>query len=252
MQLEQRTVRTSKGDIPLWGRFGQHDASRPVLLVIRGAFGGRDDWTILVSAFPQADVVLAHLPGMYTPFLDRSSVPDFAAAFDEVITRMFANRRVVVMGLSIGGLVAMSLKAKEMAAVVACDPPLSTIGLWPMRDKLREIVTSELVTPSLLAWVENIFGVTPRGEVNVDYRGVLGGTTVPTSIVVGGVPLEPERALAQFPSFVSSADREVLNACPGLEVMLAPDAGHNLAKTAAWLVVVAVNGAILTAQSQIR
>lgn len=241
--LERKNYRTSRGDVPLWGVFEEHDPARPVLLLIRGAFAGAEDWTVFISAFPQADVVLAHLPGMHSPFLRRSSIGDFAKAFDEVIARAFQGRRVVVVGLSMGGLVALSLQAEPVGGIIACDPPLSTDRLWPLIDMFRGNLADQATSPDLCKWITNLFGLTLTDVANVDYRPLLDALRFKVDIIIGGVPLEPARPLDAQPGLMTQEDRAFVIAHPMVRSLVVPG-GHNVPRAAPWQVVAVVNRAL--------
>jgi pimeloyl-ACP methyl ester carboxylesterase len=216
-----RTFQTSLGPVPLWGNLDRFDAARPLLLVIRGAFAGLEDWTKFVHGAPGANVALAHLPGMHSPHLSECSVPAFARAFDEVADQLGLTDPVV-LGLSIGGLVGFAMK--RAAAVVAIDPPLSTAGLWPLIPRLRAAVADQ---PELADWVESLFGVTGSGVEDRDYSGLPAGSA-PGFVLLAGDPLEPERRIDRLPSLVSEADRQAYARLPHLKTMVIPDTGHNL------------------------
>ncbi|WP_304170144.1 alpha/beta fold hydrolase [Phenylobacterium aquaticum] len=243
MSLEIKVVPTDFGDIWLRARFNRQAPDRPILLIIRGAFARLDDWTILTQVFRQADVVIADLPGFNCPGLSVASVPEFALAFEQAIDSAFSDRKVVVFGMSIGGLVAMSLRNARVAGVIACDPPLTTIDLWPLRAMLREYVERETTTPYMLQWVEKVFGVTAEGAVNVDYTGLLDHLPRPTTIIVATEPLEPERPVSSIPGLINAADRKRIFAMTDIGCF-SSKGGHNVALQDKWTVAATINLAL--------
>jgi pimeloyl-ACP methyl ester carboxylesterase len=240
----KRSFRTSCGEVPLWAPFDRHVPAKPVLLVIRGAFAALDDWTVMVDAFSQADVVQAHLPGMHSPFHQPGGIAGFGRAFDEVIDQAFAGRRVVVLGLSMGGLVAMTLRSSAVTQVIACDPPLSTAGLWPLIPELQAKLADSAVGAELRSWITDLFGVSAAGVENVDYRPLLDGLTVRTDIIIAALPLEPERDLPVQPGFMSADDRAFVRRHPKVRVLIAPNTGHNVPRHAPWVMTAVVNRAL--------
>lgn len=256
MQLLTRVVPTKRGDIWLRGEFNREAPDRPILLIIRGAFAKLSDWTILISVFRQADVVIADLPGINCPFFRESSVAEFAKAFDEAIESTYADRKVVVFGMSIGGLVAMSLHHPSITRVIACDPPLTTIDLWPMRPTLERYfdgetknINGEDVTQDIQKWVKNIFGFTSIENENVDYTEILDQLTRPTTIIVASEPLEPRRQLASFPGLINAADRQRIFSKAGV-TSFSSVGGHNVALHDKYTVAATINLALYEADRQ--
>ncbi|MDB5494461.1 MAG: hypothetical protein JWP86_1798 [Phenylobacterium sp.] len=127
-------VTTAFGRIPL-GRISD-DPARPVLLVIRGVLLPADHMGGLVDDLAdEADVLLAHLPGMHSPTLVSTDLATMTAAFREVLDTQLAGRRVVLFGMSAGGLVALGLaKAAQVKTLVLLDPFLRVEDCWALRE----------------------------------------------------------------------------------------------------------------------
>jgi len=222
--MGKQNFQTSLGEIPLWGELSGFSRTRPLLLVIRGAFADFDQFEGLSAVLPHVDVALAHLPGMHTPYLERSSIPAFAQAFDEAVAAAFPGRAVNVLGASMGGLVAMALKG-PVRSIVGIDPPLSTATLWPLTELLRRKRTE---SAALADWIWQIFGVDGKRIENRDYRPLLKELNAPTRILLGSEPLAPERPLAELPSLVSEDDIAAYRANPKVNLRAVADTGHNI------------------------
>ena len=220
---EGRVFDTSRGPILVHGRLDDFRAGRPLLVMIRGAFPEIDQMVELGARFPQADFAWWDLPGMHSPAFAESSVAGFARAMDEAIDLAFPGRPVNVLGLSIGGTVALHLRNPFVRAVVACDPPLSTGGLWPIRDRFRLQGRAGFAD-----WVWALFGIDDEGVVNRDYRAALEGLHRPVRVLLGADPLEPERPTPRTPSLVSREDRALYAAHKGVDVLVVEGAGHNI------------------------
>jgi pimeloyl-ACP methyl ester carboxylesterase len=219
-----RGVRTSFGVIPLCSE--GLDTSRPVILAIRGAFAPFDQLSWLGAQLPEAEVVVAHLPGLIGPLPEAVSIQGFANAFRELIETIYAGRQVVVVGASIGGLVALSLNSDRVKGVVAIDPPLSTAKLWPLRD------WAETARPALSVahqeWLWRILGYGPKVEDRC-YDSVIENLKRHAHVIVAGVALHPRRNLASMPGLLDAADIALLRSHPLLTVRVAREAGHDVA-----------------------
>lgn len=223
LTLEQRTFATSLGDVVFTGAFEAFSPSRPLCLVVRGAYASADAYAKLPSHIPEADVLLAHLPGHNSPFLTTCSVPAFATAFDEAVSSL--GRSPHVMGVSIGGLVAMSMRRAK--TVLAVDPPLQTAALWPLLPALQGRAVNPR-HPREAEWVRGVFGVTNDRIENIDYRPVVEAVSCPTVVLVAGEPLEPPGGPDPMPGLITAADREWLGKRGDVTVLRAAGAGHNI------------------------
>ena len=225
-RTETVEVRTSLGVIPLTGHFGDKVA----LLAINGAFIAANSLARLPTLLAaDAECVVAQLPGEHAPALAETSLAAFARAFDEVVETLGPS---VVMGHSVGGLVALAMRSPSVRAVVALDPPLLPAKMWPVIGALR----GDLVGPRR-DFIEALFGVSAEGIEPRDYRPLLDGLCRPTTVVVGSDPLMPPRAFERAPSFVDEPERALFAAHPMITLRVAPNSGHMLHNHASdWLV----------------
>jgi pimeloyl-ACP methyl ester carboxylesterase len=216
-----RTFQTSFGPVPVRGDLARFEASRPIVMVIRGAFPDPEAMTLLQGWFPDADVVIVDLPGMHSPFFEESSIAAFAAAFDEILAE-FDRRQAVAVGISTGALAAFAMR--RIARLIAIEPPLSTAAAWPLVPNFRE---RALESADLARWIEAVFGISPDRIENRDYTGLV-DSSAPGVVMVGETPLEPMRPFERMPSLVAAPDRAKILAQPHLSVMTIPGAGHNV------------------------
>jgi pimeloyl-ACP methyl ester carboxylesterase len=235
--LVRRDVTTRFGVIALWSRPGVFGASpRPVVLAIGGSFSPAEDLKNLPNAVGiLADVCIMRLPGAGAPPLSSLAIADMAQAVGELIETTFPLRPVVLLGVSIGAVVALGVRAANIARVVAIEPPLVTGGLWPVVAPLREALGK---TQDRLAhhMAFRIFGIAAQEVEDRNYLDVLRGLRAPADVVLGGAPLEPERPVDRFPSLVGAAERRALARNPRIRLHVAPDAGHNVVAQAPRLV----------------
>lgn len=213
---------TAFGRIQLVGAVSD-DRSRPVLLVIRGLFPRPDylEWLIDELA-PQADVLLAHLPGFHTPTLTRSDLATITAAFAEALGQAAADREVVLVGMSAACLTVLGLAAEPMVRrLVLVEPFLEVRRCWALREYLGLKAPKDSLAR---AWLEAYLGADLAG----DFRPLAAGAPPGTLVLVGETPLDPPRALNALPSLASEAEREVWRALSGVELVVCPGVGHDI------------------------
>jgi len=223
--MQTTTVQTRLGPIPLQAPPGALASAKPIVLVITGAWAEpRDMIKTPAVVGPAWDAAVMRLPGNGTPSLTETSIAGWARAVGELVDTVFARRAVVLMGLSVGALVALGARSPRVRRVIAVEPPLVMEKLWPMAPGLRARWRD---SPADRAVIEAVFGVTATGAEPRHYFDLFDGAP-PADIVLGEIPLLPERPLERFPSFVDEPERAWLAARPGVTLHVAPGAGHNI------------------------
>ncbi|MBL8554274.1 MAG: hypothetical protein JNL41_08350 [Phenylobacterium sp.] len=223
--MEREPIRTRLGVVPVTGRLGAFDLSRPLVFVIRGAYPDPELMHRLPDLLPEADVALVDLPGMHSPFFAEPGVEAFARGYDEVLATRFPGRRTVALGLSTGALAALAMQGPER--LVLMEPPLETGALWPFLPRLAGEVR-RTARREAKAWVEAVFGVTAEGVEGRDYRPLLTACRKPGVVMVGGVPLDPPRDLERPPSYVTADAIGLVIRHPTLKLAVIGGAGHNI------------------------
>ena len=224
--MERTDVATSLGVIPLWAPAGALTSGKPVVLVITGAWAEANDMMKTPGVVgPAWDAAVMRLPGNGTPWLAETSIEAWAEAVGELIETALAGRAMVLVGLSVGALLALAVRSPQVRRIVAVEPPLVMSKLWPMAGALaarwREV-------PEERAFLAAVFGVT--GEATREERTWwrLFDGAPPVDMVLGEVPLLPPRDLPRFPSFVDGPERDGLRTRPRIRVIEVPGAGHNI------------------------
>lgn len=122
----------------------------------------------------------------------------------------FVSPETVVIGESLGGLVALGLGSKGIRGVIAIDPPLTTAKAWPVRLSLVDYAKKN---PGRGAdGLLSIFGYNQNGSIEDKiYYDYIRTSIAPTFIVTGDVPLHPQRSSAVPPCLVDDVDRYFLN-----------------------------------------
>jgi hypothetical protein len=221
---EPMVIETSLGPIPVWHLPGMLASRKPVILTLTGAWASPDVMGKMQRVVGEDwDAGLMRLPGNGAPPLTETSIAAWSRALGELVESAFAGRIVVLLGLSVGALVMLGVRSPLVRRVIALEPPLVMDKLWPMIGDLRVKWRDE---PHERPVVEAVFGVTGDSSLDRRYFGLFDGARPPVDIVVGDIPLLPERALARFPSFVDMPERAWIAAQPGVSLHVAPGAGH--------------------------
>jgi hypothetical protein len=150
----KREIETPLGPVWLWGR----DTGQPVLLLICGTFANFAVLDHLWKFTPGVDVWRAHLPGNHSPPLAATSVGAFAGAFSHAIERAFGDRPVLATGLSVGGLVAMGLRAPGLKRLLLVEPPVLTAGISTLAD------VRDQAPPGFEDFLWNVLGLAPAAS----------------------------------------------------------------------------------------
>ncbi|THD59342.1 alpha/beta hydrolase [Phenylobacterium sp.] len=223
--MQTTVVQTGLGPIPLWAPPGALTSAKPMVLVITGAWAPADEMIRTAQVVgPAWDAAVMRLPGNGTPVLAETSVAAWGGAVSDLIGIALAGRPVMLVGLSIGALVALAVRHPRVARIVALEPPLDTGKLWPLAERLQARWRE---TPADRTFLEAVFG---QGAASLEGRtyGHLFAGAPPADVALGEVALYPERPLPRFPSFVDTPEREWLARQPGVALHVAPGAGHNI------------------------
>jgi len=236
-------VRTRDGAICLYARREVllADSGRPVLVMIHGALRNSSvlfGWIDLCA--PDLDVAFVDLPGHgHSQAGGPVTVEALAANVADAISGVLGDRTVVVVGESLGGLVALAMagsKEGPVQAVIAADPPLSTAKLWHIRTALIDAMQKDAENQFLRSLALNIFGFGADGSVHERlYYNFIEQAQLPMLILTGDVPLFPMRNVNAVPCLVDAVDRYVIGqASKGkARVELVADCGHVLLVDAA-------------------
>jgi hypothetical protein len=228
-ELARTDAATRLGVLPVWSRPEALNSTKPVVVAIQGLLAGPDDLSRLPGVLGQvADAAVVRLPGAGVPALADPSLAAMAEAIGEAIGRLFPNRPVVLLGVSIGAVVALAVRAPSLRRIVAIEPPLRTAELWPLDAPLRRHLAARPLDVEARSLFGELFGVTAEATTPRDYLPLLDALDRPADVLLGGQPLAPPRRLDGFPSLVDAAARARLAACPRVRLHLAPGAGHNL------------------------
>jgi hypothetical protein len=226
--IDQLILNTSTCMIGLVGRL-RTDRSRPALLIVGGAFPPRGLMHEYVDDFAGASVLVANLPGSTTPIANQD-IKEITVGFRELIDTLLGDTPTVVCGISTGCLVTLGLTSPNIYHQVAVEPFLSTRDLWPFIEHARSRLAGQPESEHLRSFLWQTFGITAETVEDRDYGHLLDNLKTPTDVLVGELPLLPERPTPRWPSFTSEADRARLRAHPLVSFHEGPkDTGHSVA-----------------------
>jgi len=155
------------------------------------------------------------------------TVQNITSMFLEALDVVGGRSNAIVVGESLGGLVAMGMSSHVGASIVI-DPPLSMHDQWPIREMERKYGVGSKVFPSpLFELCIGRGGDSPsKSYVDMIYR-----CSKSTCFICGSIPLMPPRPLPDSPSLVKPEELEIIRA-QGLRLEVV-EGGHDLFHQAA-------------------
>jgi len=207
------TLQTGAGPLGLVGRI-HTDRPRPGLLAVSGSFPSKTYLHDLVDHFRGANVLVVNLPGMSGVPWSSATPAQLSEGLAEAVRRLLGDLPTVVLGASTGNLVALGLRLPNICRRVAVEPFLQTRDLWPFIANCRQRLAANPGDSGLAHYLDSLFGIGATTVENRDYRHLLAAITVPTTVIVGQIPLLPQRPLEVWPSFTSEEDRAAFEANP--------------------------------------
>lgn len=211
------------------------DRSKSAVVLIHDLFaspGALASWYARLE--PEAEVVLAALPGHgVAPKFTEGGWDNLVAAYAQSLSVMLPGRRVLVVGLGLGGALALALNAYGYASI-AVDPILSTAKLWPIEAAIRQAIASgQDLDPAflfdLVGWRDDAI-VEDRS-----YGDLLDRLKAPVLVLTGDQALGEARPLPSAPALLTEADFDLLAGYPDVRVRMVQDCGHDVLGQAAGL-----------------
>ena len=192
-------------------------ADRPLVALIHGAFRSSYEVQHLLPALKEfADVTMIDLPGHgRSPPIYPATVENMTRSIYQALVGAFPDRQVLVVGESIGGLVALGLGGMDdpgpLQAVLALDPPFSVSKLWSVSNSIRARIAEIDGDPFSAALTTDVFGMTKIGQQDRIFYPLLGGLKVPTLIATGDNPPFPVRQHKGLVCLFDEVDAFVIN-----------------------------------------
>lgn len=218
------------------GHTEEGDPSLPVVVMIHGTFRRASvlaPWAYRLDAV--ARVLLLDVPGHGQSLpLFPPSLEELSRAIGKAASIFTQNRPVILVGESLGGLIALKLGAgsgMDIRHVIAFDPPLTTSKLWSAQANIQRLSEHRELSPFEKELTRQIFGVTigaPEIEERI-YYDVVDRCRVGATIVTGDNPLFPPRPNAGSPCLFDAVDRYVVQRLkPDISIRTVAGAGHAL------------------------
>lgn len=215
---------TDPGDLAAYVAmpFGVSGPDFPLVVFLHGAgrkAGVFQPWRKLLQG--KADVCMVDFPGHgRSPAMLPASLEAMTGAVDRLLRTYFAERRILLVGESFGGLVGMTLGRGEpdnpIKAVLAADPPFTTAKQWAVVNSFRAKFTREPEDTFFFSFAEEVFGITPTEVHERIYYPILGKLAVPTMLVTGDLPMLPPRRVDSVACLIDPVDEFVIdNLYPG-------------------------------------
>ena len=180
-----------------------------------------------------ADVLLVDIPGhLRSTGLASPTLDAMADWIHEGLKVGLAGRRALLVGESLGGLIAMRIAGDAgptpVRAVLAVDPPMTTSKQWTIGVTVEQMVRS--IGPGDIAnLAEAIFGIFGNRREERIYYPLLADLKAPVTLATGDNPLMPPRSGAVHPCLLDAVDRYVIDACyPGAVDIRTFTGGHHL------------------------
>jgi pimeloyl-ACP methyl ester carboxylesterase len=230
-------ARYPDGGLVVYSSSPWHGPPRPVVVLIHGALRWSEtlsDWGDDLADI--ADLALIDLPGhgRSDPVFP-ASVEVMADRIGQAVMAGLANRQVLLVGESLGGLLALTIAGLAdrgpVRAVLAADPPLTTRKLRNVHANLTKYVRDNpeaaTFTKSLAFEVFGMSGQTIEERI---YYPVIGRLKVPAMIVTGDQALYPRHERSAVACLVDDLDRFVLGEfyADKVAVRQIKDADHRL------------------------
>jgi hypothetical protein len=207
--------------IPVTGNF----TPEVKVLAITGMLAPPDEMERLpVVVGPTYGGLVAHLPGHSAPHLSETSLAAFASAFDQVAEAVGAS---VVLGMSVGALVALSMRSPSIKTVVAAEPPLETAKVWQLIPIMRQTMGDHA------EFYREVIGFDGQTLFGRSYLHLLDDLPYPTAFIVGGRLPFPVRESPNFLSTVDEAQRKLIARSKNASLHVGENAGHAVHRHAA-------------------
>ena len=154
------SVTTRLGVVRLQTSPGPGEQVRPLVFALPSSLSTPENFAALHERLELlADMCVMTLPIGAAYDLAAHTVEGLTALVGELLESRYRDRPVVLLGASIGAVIAMGVRARNLARIVAVEPPLVTAGLWPVLDAFGKHLR-QVRDPLSDAYIAGAFGVT--------------------------------------------------------------------------------------------
>lgn len=158
-----------------------------------------------------ADLLFIDLPGHgNSDPITETTLPSIADQVRKAIEAVFPARRVLIVGESVGGLIALQIGATwpgAVAGILAADPPLAMRKLYNAQWIMKKLSKGSEFMQRLS---EEVFGVYGDRIEDRFYYDLIGACHCPVSILTGDLELLPPRQIDGAPCCLDGTDRYIV------------------------------------------
>ena len=184
-----------------------------------------------------ADLYWIDLPGHGESDLPKDkpvNLDTVAECVAKVVCGPLSGRKVVIVGESVGGLIALKLAGtsglNNIVGVLAADPPTSSRKLWHVQGNYQKLLPRRAELGSILTFFEGIFGY---NGVDIDgkvYYSVYQQVARPAVILAGDLHLNPFSKVNMPRCLFDEVDLEVLDMIgnPNISIRKLENSNHLL------------------------
>lgn len=233
-QLQLRIWPTSGGEIAAYAP-EKADAELPVVAFLHGALRSAEvlfPWVERLAGL--AEPLFFDLPGHgRSAASGPASVEGMAQCVHEAVASACPGRRVLLVGESVGGTIALAVAGRPgpspVCGVFAADPPLTTAKLWNVAEVMRTVAADAAPGSFVQRFAHETFGITTGGADDLIYYPLIGALRTPAVVIAtGDVPLLPPRRLTRVACLFDAVDRFVIDSLYPEKALVVqiPDCGH--------------------------
>lgn len=162
-----------------------------------------------------ANIICADLPGQGgSSAIPHPTIERQAKTIGEAVAIALGERRALLVGESVGGLVAAQIAANRsfgIEAVVLLDPPLTTGKQWYMYSRSAARFSGSPHDAAVADQLTHVMGFSKGGIQEKLYYDMVARVEQPIIIAHGDVNLFPPRNLPFAPAMIEPIDRYILS-----------------------------------------
>ncbi len=215
MEIAQGAIRLPGGNIHAYGSRPIMGDPTPAIVILHGMGRSSNDlyhWYARLEG--QADLLFLDLPGHgRSEPIEQAHLLGMALHVRDAIVAAFPGRRVLIVGESLGALVALQIGATDaglVTAILAVDPPLVMRKLPHSHRSLRNGAALSAHPAFFEAISQSIFGSFGDDRRDRIYYDLIGQCSAPVMLLTGDIEVFPIRKLDADTCCMDAVDRYVV------------------------------------------
>jgi pimeloyl-ACP methyl ester carboxylesterase len=226
--VEKRVFETSLGETWLWGRPEAWASRGRAIVILTGAFAHANAMRVMAELIPDIPVLVGDIPGNNCPRLADQTVAAYREAYTATLAAL--DRPLTLCGNSLGGTVALGVRAETVQTLLLLEPVTHSLSAAPLWPGFRRALAERPDDADLREILWKVFGVDETAAEARDYVDALEGLAVPTTVLAGV-------AVGKVPSLLTLADRAELSAHPRVRLRTVVNVGHDIGAGATSVIV---------------